>query len=434
MGILRKIVGYVDLDGSGFEKNAIKVENQAMQMSKKVNEYLVGMGAGMVAGFGFDQLIKGAIDSVKHFHDLAEEFHITTDTAQRWDAAARHTGLTAEDVGNSFNRLKKARESAIAGDKASIEAFGALGVSMEMVRDRSKELSDITERMSTHLAGRSIADYEDAAAMDLFSKSGAKMVSVIQNLKEAGTIKLIDQQEIEEVDRAEKGLGKLWRGALRIVAIGLAKGVEGSTYFFKNVSLAVDVLSGKMSMAEARAKALDSAVEIFGGGYSKGPDSGPAAAGKQATFATTKVVDLHKDDNEILRGNLDLQEKIRRNNDATLTTTKHLAELKREIAEDEDKALRAMYEGNDLEAIKFAKKAEDRRAELISMEHKRGKDLSVDSLNRIGGLVGGHEQVIATTARQQLDTLRGTQKLTQDILQALLQSNPTIRESLLGGY
>jgi hypothetical protein len=214
----------------------------------------------------------------------------------------------------------------------------------------------------------------------------------------------------------------------------LAKGVEGSTYFFKNVSLAVDVLSGKMSMAEARAKALDSAVEIFGGGYSKGPDSGPAAAGKQATFATTKVVDLHKDDNEILRGNLDLQEKIRRNNDATLTTTKHLAELKREIAEDEDKALRAMYEGNDLEAIKFAKKAEDRRAELISMEHKRGKDLSVDSLNRIGGLVGGHEQVIATTARQQLDTLRGTQKLTQDILQALLQSNPTIRESLLGGY
>jgi hypothetical protein len=431
MGILRKIVGIVDLDGSGFEKNAIKVENQVVHMSRKVNEELLHLGAGLTAGLGLEQIARGAIESVKHFHDLAEEFRITTDTAQQWEAAARHTGLTGEDVGNSFNRLKKARESAVAGDKASIEAFGELGVAMEMVEDRSKSLSDITARMSEHLAGREITDPEDVAAMELFSRSGAKMVSVIQNLKEAGKIKLIDHQDIEEISQAEKGIGKLWRGLLRITATGLAKGYEGGAYFLKNLSLAAEVLSGKMSIAEARAKALDSAVNLMGGGYSKGPDDPQKP---NSTFSTAKVVDLHKDDNSILRGNLELQEKIRQNNLATLTSTQKLSELKQEIADDEDKALRAMYEGNDLEAQKFAKRAEDRRAELISLEHKRGKDLSVDSLNRIGGLVGGHEQVLASTARQQLDVSRGTQKVAQAIYGALLQGNSGLRESLLGGF
>jgi hypothetical protein len=428
MGILRRIVGFVDLDGSGFEKNAIKVENQAAQMSKKVNDHLLHMGAGIVAGFGFDALLRGSIESIKHFHDLAEEFRVTTDTAQRWDAAARHTGLTAEDVGNSFNRLKKAREGAIAGDKASIEAFGALGVSMEMVRDRSKELADITATISGNLSGREITDSEDAAAMDLFSKSGAKMLSVIQNLQKVGKIKLISKEDIDAVVTLDKEIGILERDIKQKVGGSIAKSWIGLRFLVGSVGIEVQRLVGHITQAEADAKKMALVGNITG--------EGPAIPKPKTTgdphYAATRVVDLHKDDNEILRGNLELQEKIRRNNLATLTTTEQLAELKEQIADDEDKATRAMYEGNDLESQKFARRAEDRRSELIALQHKRGKDLSVDSLNRIGGLVGGHEQVLAVTARMQLDAARASVKIQQNIYNALLQSNPTIRESLLG--
>src|SRR5205823_13882751 len=129
--ILKASVGRVDLDGSGFERGALKVENPAKRMGKSVVNEFKGMGASMVAGFGVSAILHGVMDAVSHIHKLSQEFRVSTDEIQRWDIAAHKVGQDAETVGAAMNRVKKAREAALGGDVKAIEAFGKLGISMQ---------------------------------------------------------------------------------------------------------------------------------------------------------------------------------------------------------------------------------------------------------------------------------------------------------------
>src|SRR5438067_2541655 len=107
MGILKAIIGRVDLDGSGFEKGAIKVENAAARLGKKVSGELTGAIGGALAGFGVGALTTGVLEAVGRIHQLSQQFRVSTDEIQRWDIAAHKVGQDAETIGSAMNHLKK---------------------------------------------------------------------------------------------------------------------------------------------------------------------------------------------------------------------------------------------------------------------------------------------------------------------------------------
>ena len=416
MGLLKAITGRVDLDGSGFERGAVKVEKAAEHLAHKVVHELSGAALEAFGAFEAGNLVRGIVESIAKIHRLSEEFRVSTDTIQKWDKAAEKIGEDASMIGEAFNRTKKARDAALGGDVKIAEAFGKFGVSMEDLADASKDTEEIINQIVSSVAGRRILDDEDVAGMEIFGKSGAKVLSAFEQLHALGPVKLIDERDIANMTRIERE----WKETLATVKTGAA-GILGTIHDAVAAGAAhLGAMAGGATWDEA-----DDIVarQVLGAGAeSKKPAHGEEqhhhltvqAADPKATAQKLKDLDAER---------LELAKKISENQMAAMTSTEREAALKEQIAHFEDEATRQMIQGNDLAALKAAREAETLRTRLMADQKKGGKDLQVDSLNKIGVFVGGAENVLGSVAKDQLHVLLNTQTVAEKILQQITKSN-----------
>lgn len=383
------------------------------RMASYLGGNIKGALAGMVGGLSFGAIVAEAIKAGGRIQDLSDQFRVSTDTIQKWDVAASKVGMSAEDMGNAFMRLKKNREDAL--EKGDVGGFGQFGINMETLRDASVSTEEIMNRMVSTMAGHPITNAEDAASMELMGKSGSKILAAFTELQNLGPINLISAKDVAALDKAEEKIAEMKRdltvgGAQVTAGIGgwLQNIIQGAAGQFM---AAKEFLSGRMSYDEARYLAYG---QVPPGQEAKPPPAGATASKEPqiAEYNIVKTVDLHKDDLKIQQAQAALDEKKFKNAERLLSVEQRRAVLRAAAIQAEREAVGLEFGvGDELGAIKAKSKAEDLRNELAQLDAKaaetgKGFRPDVNALQKIGAYSQGPELAMLDVQRASGETLR----------------------------
>jgi hypothetical protein len=254
---------------------------------------LAGGAAGLATGVivGLESMREHVIETVEHIHELSKEFRVSTDTIQIWEKGARRVGMTADDIGNAFNRLKKAR--AAAASSGDIGGFAEFGIGMKDLRDASITTEQIMDRMRAAVGTEPITDAEDVAGMELMGKSGAKVLSAMNEIAQLGPVNLISEEQIDELAEAQRQLKEISAQMTIMEASGLSaiaapsKGLMG---FLGRGSAAVEALIRTKSLQTAMQLMMDSGVL---------DDPGRKGIKKKPEHSHREIIDAQKKRNEL---------------------------------------------------------------------------------------------------------------------------------------
>lgn len=362
------------------------------------------LALGAFAGFSAASMVEQMVGVATRVKELSELFHVSTDTIQMWDKAAIRVGLTAEDVGNAMNRLKKAREAAIS--KGEVGGFGVFGLGMADIKNQALDAEGILMRMREAAAGHPLTDQEDVAGMELMGKSGAKILSVMEQLNNLGPVHLIPKDDIDNIHEAELRL----RDLKNELTIGTAKIVGETVPAFdklaRRISAIGEFMGGKSSFSEMINRGWKMGADVpnipapttdLKGRPLTGPKAQPAAE-SGLSFSRTTTVDLNKDAAEIEKLRTQLAEKILQNQMKSMTAAERELEIKKQIAEHEKKAMEFRFgEGDEKKALLEDLEVQKLKGEMATKKASHQKEEG-DSLSKFGGhllLASGPETAAA---------------------------------------
>lgn len=138
---------------------------------------IVGMtGATVAAGAALAGAAMQAMDYTGQIDDLAQVTNLTTETIQSLRLAATLSGQSFEDASQSAIIFQKRIEEAKGGNEELMATFKALGVDLNGPVDAA--FRQTLERMGQVADGSA----KTAATLDLFGKSGAKLLPVMDQV------------------------------------------------------------------------------------------------------------------------------------------------------------------------------------------------------------------------------------------------------------
>ena len=370
------LLAVLGLSTTPFNRNLVQARQDAKRAGGEIGNALgevIGSKLPVaLSGAGIATLIEKTLEAAERFHALSAEFRVSTDTVQVWDKAARQVGMTAEDIGNAFNRLKKAREGAIT--KGDVGGFGAFGIGMSELKYQALSMQQIMEKIRASATSHPITDQEDVAGMELMGRSGAKLLSVLQKVHELGPIPLISKENLDTLHEANEAIEEAGRRAT--IATGQTLGFMGRLSQMPGVGLGW--FSKKMGdMFEATKGAITGTMDPMSAAklmLGIGNDDKGVARKKTeegGIYRLTKTVDLHKDAAEIEKLKAQLAEKILQNQLKGMTVAERRAKIEELIADHMKKSVEFEFgEGDDKKALEEKIEAENLRGELERQDKK----------------------------------------------------------------
>jgi hypothetical protein len=369
------LLAILGLDASTFQQKLNESQKLANHAGKEIAHSLSDPIKGALGAFAAGALIEGAFEMAERVHNLSKEFRQNAETVQRWDIAAKRAGMTAEDIGNAFNKIKKAREAAVGGNK--LGGFGEFEIPMEALRDASISTEQVLERMVEVAGEANLTDSQDVAAMELMGKSGAKILSAFKELHELGPVKLLSDEEVQKMSDAMHGFEALKRTAAQTAGKGYIAATAAPASVWETAKHLWNYAMGKEEGA------------VFGANHDI-PDN------LRGSTSTTSPDKLHgavsvgmstEQHAEWKRLEAELAEKIFQNQLKTMTVEQKRAELQKELT----KHLRAASDANaDADWIKGTQetlKAEELRGELAGLKdtaHRSKSHPDTNALQKIG--------------------------------------------------
>lgn len=168
------------------------------RIGKMIGTAVAGFATGAFAGW-----IKESIDAADAAAETAQAIGISVEAYQSLSYAASTAGVEQESLTGALNKFNKTIAQAAAGGKKQAAAFADIGVS---VRDSNGELKD-ADKVLLEVADK-FQGYEDGAnkaalAQDLFGKSGAKLIPLLNSGKEGITDLMTEAQKLGLVMSAE---------------------------------------------------------------------------------------------------------------------------------------------------------------------------------------------------------------------------------------
>lgn len=122
---------------------------------------------------------KGVVDSLDTFDDLAEKTGISAERLSELRFASEVAGTSFEDLQAGTRKLVQQMAAAAGGSKEAQATFDALGVSVVdstgKLRGTDEVLQDLADRFASYSDGPAKA----ALATDLFGRSGAQLIPVL---------------------------------------------------------------------------------------------------------------------------------------------------------------------------------------------------------------------------------------------------------------
>lgn len=193
-----------------------KTANDISRSLMKIS--VAGAAAATAVVGGLVAMGKSAIESVAALDRAAQSAGTTTETLSLLQYAAETSGVETEALTNSLVKLSKAELAAETGNAKLAAVFTKLGVN---VSDGNKHLRDsgvVYEELAVKFAGMQDGAVKTALALQLFGKSGASQIPLLNKLGvELSAIRdeaqrlglIIGTNTAEAAHQAEEGMKKL---------------------------------------------------------------------------------------------------------------------------------------------------------------------------------------------------------------------------------
>lgn len=172
----------------------------------------LGAAATAAAG-GLAYLTKKSMDAVGDTNDFAKSLGLTYNQLRAIQFAAQQAGVDAGALNAAFAKMSDTLGTAFGGDKAAIQAFEKIGLSVA-------KLAQMSPAQQFEAIAQAINKIEDpsvkmAAARDIFGKSGGRLIALFENSGQAinqaaATLGLfggqLTQLDVEKIDAASDSL------------------------------------------------------------------------------------------------------------------------------------------------------------------------------------------------------------------------------------
>ncbi len=175
-----------------------------------------GFGIGLGTLLGLAKNTAGKLEDLKH---ASENLGMPTDEMQRWNSAARKSGLEAEAMTMGISRMSGVINDALGGDKTANIKLGMIGLSPEQLAGLG-----VSEQFGMILDGiNNVKDGTEKLALsnDLLGRSGKRIGALAANwreYKQAMDGKLIPESEIKDAEHFEQAMRQLEGLLTRLVS------------------------------------------------------------------------------------------------------------------------------------------------------------------------------------------------------------------------
>ena len=193
---------------------------------KQLDSSIVGLRSGfaglaVVAGGGlFAQFTKSSINSIAALDDLSEKTGLTVEFLSQLEGVATIGGHSLDALSSSAAKLTKSIGEAQAGNKEILNAFEAIGISVDDLR--SKKIDELFLDVATKIARTDNAALAAAVSTKLLGRSAQEQLPFLRDLAEQGLGNVrVTTAQAAAAEKLEKEFGKL-RLAVRDAGNALA--------------------------------------------------------------------------------------------------------------------------------------------------------------------------------------------------------------------
>lgn len=194
MEALLKIKASVDGEGAvtalakgmgGLKKGAEDASSGLGGMLKSAGGLSGALGSlvPLVSGVGLAAMAKGAIDAADNLNDLSQKTGVSVERLSQFDQAAKASGTTLESVSKSMIKLGKGLAESDSGPAA--KALKELGVSATDASGKLKSTDELVLQVSDKFKAMPDGAKKSALAIQLFGKSGADMIPLLNGGRKA---------------------------------------------------------------------------------------------------------------------------------------------------------------------------------------------------------------------------------------------------------
>jgi len=178
-----RVAGVLSLDGSRFTAGLSRAETAASRFASGVSRSIGGKLAGLFAVGALTAFAKKTVEVADGLVVAAKRMGTTVEQVQVLQKAAHDSGTEIGKLEVAFERLNVARGKALGGDKKSMAAFSALGITESDLRTKSAA-SLFTGPMASYAKGRSVESV-GPILRDIFGRGFGEALAVLnQDLAE----------------------------------------------------------------------------------------------------------------------------------------------------------------------------------------------------------------------------------------------------------
>ena len=171
------------------EKFAEDQKKRYARIGKLIGTAIAGFATGAFANW-----IKESIDAADAAAETAQTIGISIEAYQGLSFAASTAGVEQEGLTGALTKFNKTISQAAAGGKKQAAAFADLGLSVRDSNGDMKTADKLMLEVADKFQGYTDGANKTALAQDLFGKSGAKLIPLLNSGKE-GITQLTDQAQ-----------------------------------------------------------------------------------------------------------------------------------------------------------------------------------------------------------------------------------------------
>lgn len=127
------------------------------------------------------EFVAGIVEVGDELADASARLGISTDALQAWRHAANQSGVGAEQLGTALQFLQRNTAEAARGHGAAVAVFRRLGVAAVDAAGGARSVESILPELADRISALPRATDRTAAAMDLFGRSGARLLPLLMN-------------------------------------------------------------------------------------------------------------------------------------------------------------------------------------------------------------------------------------------------------------
>jgi TP901 family phage tail tape measure protein len=176
---LRSLLAIFDVD-TGAAEAGLKNLDKKIESTKTILAELAGNALAAFSAHAVGEFLSSMIELGSELNDTSERLGVSTDELQKFQYAAKLSGIGAEEASNALRFLNKNIGEAITGNADAAQTFQKLDVTLKDSGGNVRELGDIIPEVADAFAKMGSDQERTALAMKIFGRSGAQLIPLLK--------------------------------------------------------------------------------------------------------------------------------------------------------------------------------------------------------------------------------------------------------------